>query len=322
MRHWRKGKMILRKAILLILICFSARIFAQEANSLFFYIPNEEEISDYMNLYAYLRAWDVNKVTVDNESLAMIFPNYVGKNTVESLLFEAFLRYTTNKDIQKQILEYLNTNKIDTNFANGLRKLYSSFPRIKRSYDRKEYLFYIYNDSEYDENINLFLFDEAEALNNEIGLLLFNNKWDLFSVTPSSAETSNEFFISYGGDTNSMYIHFKKHTDIDEKNIEAKYRLAYYYNLYKNWELAEIPLEGILKRAGADKITVGYGFGADKTIKTIESATANIYLYNKQTKTLYEVGYFMNFSPININYANRERIFNFLLFQVLFVFIQ
>lgn len=314
--------MILRKVILLILICFSTRIIAQETDNLFFYIPNTEIMSDYMDLHSYLKAWDKNEITIDNVSLATIFPNYVGKDTLESLFFESFLRCTKNKSIQKQVLEYINTNKINTNFANTLRKLYSAVPKVRRS-EGKDYIYYIYNDSEYDEYINLFFFDEVDAFNHEIGLLLFDNKWQMFSINFSDKENGDGFFIMCGGDTNSLNIHFRKYTNLDEKNIETKYNLAYYNDIYNNnWKLAEIPLEGILDRAGADKIMIGYGLGPDNDIKTIETAAFNIYLYSKQKRTLYEVGYYMNFSPQNIHFTERNRIYNFLLFQALFVFIK
>jgi hypothetical protein len=313
--------MILRKTIVLIFICFSTRIFAQEADNLFFYIPNEVEMSNYMDLHTYLNAWDKNEITINNESLATIFSNYVGKDTLESLFFESFLRCTKNKDIHKQVLEYLNTNKINTNFANCLRKLYSAFPKVRRS-NGKDYIYYVYNNSEYDENIDLFSFDEVGSLDREIGLLLFNNKWDMFSIAPSDSEKSGGFFLICGGDTNSMSIHFNKYTNTDEKNIEKNYKLDYYNRLYNNWKLSEITPEGILNRAGADKIAIGYGIGTDRDIKTIEMGTFNIYLYNKQNKTLYEIGYYMNFSPQNILFTERNRIFNFLLFQLLFVFIK
>jgi hypothetical protein len=47
----------------------------------------------------------------------------------------------------------------------------------------------------------------------------------------------------------------------------------------------------------------------------------NVYLYNRDNKILYEISYFMNFSPININFSEREKIFNLLFFQILFVFL-
>jgi fructosamine-3-kinase len=37
---------------------------------------------------------------------------------------------------------------------------------------------------------------------------------------------------------------------------------------------------------------------------------------------LYHVSYYMNMSPINIHYQERQRIYNFLLFQLLFVFLE
>jgi hypothetical protein len=125
----------------------------------------------------------------------------------------------------------------------------------------------------------------------------------------------------YGGGTNAMTIHFRKHLNIEEENIKATINSKHYTEKYKDrWRVEELPLEGVLKRAGADRMFIAQGMGPEPTVKTIETATFNVCLYKKNAETLYEVSYFISFSPININFTQRNRIFNFMCFQLLFVY--
>jgi hypothetical protein len=322
MNKWyNKYNMMLRKITFILLLILSTKIIAQETGNLFLYIPSNEIMSDYLNLHSYLRAWDKDEINIDNERLSLFFINFVGIDTLQSLLFEAFLRYTKNKNIQSQILGYINSNNVNTNFANSLRKLYTSVPIVRQS-DGKDRIQYSYANTEFDENINLFLFSERYTFDNEIGFLLFDNDWSNLSLNNPDNKDEASFFLMYGGGTNSIRISFRKYSNLDEKDIDTKYNLVFYNDLYRdNWKITTMPLEGILNRAGADKIVVAHGLGPDKFIQTIETATFNVYLYSKQNKILYEVSYFMNFSHVNIHFTERERIFNFLFFQTLFVFL-
>jgi hypothetical protein len=312
--------MVLKKILFIILAAASIDIAAQETSDFFLYIPDEETMNDYLNMYSYLRAWDKDEINVDDQRVSAFFTHYVGNNTLQSLLFESFLRYTKNKNIQSTILNYINKNNINTNFTNSLKKLFDAVP-INKISDERDMIQYNYNNSEYDENINLFLFNEVKVFDNELGLLLFNNDWREISFNNENNRHEEGFFLIYGGGTNSMTIHFRKYINIEEENIETKFNLEHYNGKYKNkWKIDELPLEGILNRAGADRIFIAHGTGPD-IVETIESATFNVYLYNKNNKTLYEVSYFMNISPININFIERNRIFNFLFFQILFTFL-
>jgi hypothetical protein len=313
--------MNLKNVLAIVLINFAIISYAQEKGDLFLYIPTNEIMSDYINMHSYLSAWDKNEIEVDDIRVEALYTNHIGKDTLQSLLFESFLRYTKNKDIQNRILTYIDRNNINTNFSNILKKLYSAIP-VTRKQDGKDIIQYNYNNLEYDENIDLFSFGESQVFNRELGLLLFNNDWNIVSFNNENNTNEESFFLIYGGGTNSMTIHFRKYINIEENNIESKFNLAYYKGRYnENWEIIELPFDGILSRAGADRIIIAHGLGPD-IIETIETGTFNVYLYDKNKKTLYEVGYFMNFSPININFSERNRIFNYLFFQILFVFIQ
>jgi hypothetical protein len=313
--------MSLKKVLIIVLINFGMAIYAQEKGDLFLYIPTNEAMSDYINMHSYLSAWEKNEIEVDDLRFGALFTNYIGKDTLQSLLFESFFRNTKNKGIQNRILTYIERNNINTNFSNTLKKLYSAIP-VTRRQDGKDIIQYNYNNLEYDENIDLFSFEESQVFNRELGLLLFTNDWSIITFNNENNTDEDTFILIYGGGTNSMTIRFRKYMNIDENNIGSKLNLIYFQEKYKeNWKIAELPLDGILSRAGADKIIMVHALGPD-IIETIETGTFNIYLYNKNKKMLYEVGYFMNFSPININFSERNRIFNYLFFQTLFVFIQ
>ena len=89
---------------------------------------------------------------------------------------------------------------------------------------------------------------------------------------------------------------------------------------YKNdWSSTELPIEDILSRSGATKIYLLQGSGHEGL--GIDSCTFSDYLYNKESRKLYEVIFYMNFSDKNINYLERNRIYNYLLFQVMFIYL-
>jgi viroplasmin and RNaseH domain-containing protein len=294
-------------------------VFAQD-NAMFLYIPSEETAQNYLQMRSYLRAWNNNEIEVDDLRFSALFTNYIGKDTLQSLLFESFLRFTKNKNIQNRVLKYIADNQLHTNFMNALKKLYEA-RQIKQKLNGKETIQYNYRNSEYDENINLFTFNESEFFNNELGLLLFENDWNIIAFNNQNQRDENSFVLMYGGGTNSMSISFRKYTNIEEREIETKFLKTVYDGRYGNkWTMTELPLEGILSRAGASRMIILQGAGPD-VIDGIESGTFTVYLYNNVNRILYEVSYYMNFSEKNINYSERGRIFNFLLFQLLFVYL-
>jgi hypothetical protein len=293
----------------------------EDSSNFFLYIPNNQTMADYISMHLYLRAWDMDQITVDDKALSAIFINNFGQNTMHSLLFESFLRYTKNVNIQQRVLKYIDNNNIETGFTSNLRKLYAANPVIK-TVNGKNITQYIYNNKEYDENINLFNFNEVGFFNGELGLLLFENDWGLLTVNNSNQNNEESILLTYGGGTNSILIILKKYSNLNENDINSKLRIDYYNKRFNgNWKINGLPPVGILGRSGADRFIIAHGHGAEE-IPTIQAAIFNTYLYNKNKKALYEISYYMNFSPININYSERDRIFNLLFFQSLFVYLK
>jgi hypothetical protein len=267
-----------------------------EAGKYFLFVPDNETMRDNLLFHQYLRAWDKNEIFVNEEELSELFINYSGKETMNSLMFESFLRSTKNKKIQNAVLKYINKNDTEEkNFTNNLKKLYSSPD---------------------EEKINLFHFDKKEFFNREIEMPLFNNDWRM--ITPDNYGNKNEeaCILCCGEESNSLCVSIKKFMNTYESGVSAKVKLDHLY--LKNRD--KIKTNGrstadMLARTGADMVIITYG---DNYIP-VESATFNIYLFNKPRKTLYEARYFMNMSAENINYPERDRIFNYLFYQMFFV---
>ena len=244
---------------------------------------------------------------------------YLNQNNLSSLQFEAFLRYTKNKNVQNQILNLIAGQNYSDIISNSIFNLYNSEREIYKQ-NNKELVRFRYNNL-YDENINLFNFKEISLFNNELGLLLPTNEWTILTFTnKNESNKENNLILLCGGGTNSLRVSIKKYIDISEDMINSKVNSLFNVNSYANWKSEELPLTNILSNCGADKYIVAYGIG-DDTIPQIKNATINAYLYNKKNNILYEISYFMNFSDLNIHYTYRNRIINYLRFYTLFVYL-
>ena len=286
----------------------------------FLYIPNNDEMENYLAMHSFLRAWDRNQVTVDDETLSALFANYLGQDSMHSLLFESFLRYTRNEQIQRRILDYVDNNNIETSFTTSLRRLYTATPIII-SMEGREAIRFDYNNTEFDENIDLFNFNEVTIFDGEAGLLLFDNSWSIISVDAPERPEETMFALNFGGATNALLISFRRFSNVDEDAIFNKINTDFHNNRFNgNWIYTELPLAGIISRSGADRFIIAHGYGTD-VIPTIQEAMFSSFLYNRNTRVLFEISYLMNFSPMNINYSEKDRIFNLLFFHSLFAFI-
>ena len=314
--------MKMKVIFLLLLISISAGVFAQEGHDEFFlYIPNNEEMVSFLGMYRYLRAWDDNDHLVDDERFAALMNNFIDDDTMDSLMFEAYLRYTKNAAIRQRVLNFLDENRIESGFANSLRMLYASVPVIMEEGDsnRDDVIQYNFNNAYFDENIDLFNFSEVYLFNGEMGMLLFDNNWQIISLDSDP----DRFFLIFGGGTNSMTVGFRRHTNFNEDDLDSAIRTEHHNNLYGDrWNTVDLPIFGILERAGADRYIIGEGSGPDRFIPEIQTGTFNTYLYNRDRRILYEVSYYMNFSVINIHFEQRTRIYNYLLFHTLFMFLR
>ena len=312
----------MKRLFLIVMLGISSINGSWAENSLFLSIPVDEQIFDYVQMTFYLKAWDDNEVEMNEEQFSAFFAYFFGDDSLHGLQFESFLRYTKNKRIQNMVLQFIERNGLRTGFTNSLRLLYESVPEAIRS-GGNEHIRYS-NSSAFDENINLFYFNEVTFFNGEMGLLLYDNDWDIITfneVNDSSSNAGETFFLTYGGGSNSLSIRLAKHSNVSRDNFDDLFNLDFYDERFNgDWDLVELPLEGVLRRAGADRYFIASGIRDD--IGGIENAAFNAYLYNRAGNTLYEVGYSINFSPANIFYSERERIYNLLLFQTLLVFLR
>jgi hypothetical protein len=309
--------------IFMVLLVIRMQSQESENEGLFFYQIKLDEIKDYFDKYKYLTALDKNNVILTDEKIDLFFKDYIGKETMESLLLESFFRYTKNKEIQKKVLNYLQKNKLSDEYSQSLIRLYNSKEK-KYQQDKVEQIQYDYNGKYFDENINLFYQSEKLFFNNELGIMLFDNPWAYLSFKNNDDKKSDDdsFVLIYGGGTNSMTINFNKFPNLDFEQFSAKeINKSYNKQKYDNWKLVELENKEIFENSGSDKIFIGVGIGPD-TIPEIDCGTFDIYLYNEKLKCGYSISYFMNFSKINNNYKLRKRIWNQILFQLCFSYIE
>lgn len=296
--------------------------FCEERNY-FFYIPSTKEMQIYFSMKHYLSEWESGKRIVDDKTFDAIYQDNIGKKTLNSLLLESFFRHTRNDAIKKQLNNYIVKNKIKTTFAQSIqKKINSTELKMIRPESGKEVVRYSYLDTEFDENINLFDFDEVSIFDGKLGVLLFNNDWTELSLNSQEQKNDTVFFLTFGGETNSMIIGFKEKSNIEFSALDDAMDMDVWKSKYPhNWKSIELKQEGVLWNSGAEKYSIAYGYGPD-IIPEIDSAACNAYLYNKKEKKLYIITTFMNFSKSNIFYTERYRIFNYVLFNSLFYFLK
>ena len=306
----------MRKVVLVIVLFFSVNCLFSEENKYFFYIPSTEEMQSYFSMKNYLSQWDAGKRVVDDLTFDKIYRNNIGKETINSLLLESFFRNTRNAKIRQQLKQYIKSNKIDSSFSKAIvKKIDSKLEKEKTS--EKEVWRYNYDDKEFDENINLFNFREAGVFNNKLGMLLFDNDWNQISFSQKEKTSEDKFFLIYGGGTNSITINFYEKNGVKREDLDVAMNQGYYKNRHpNNWQSIELEREGILWNCGADKYIIAFGSDPESN-----SATFNAYLYDEKEKRLYLMSTSMNFSKINMFYSERYRIYNYLLFNSLFCFI-
>ena len=320
-----------------IALCFliaALPIFA-ESSELFLYVPTDDEMGRFMGMHQFLREWDENKREVDAKALDALYSANIGKNTLNGLQFEAFLRNTKNADVRKDILGNLDAHALTDPFSACQRKLYAAkeLPRESGGTAARRYS---YQDEEFDEDIDLFDFYETGFFDQKLGLLLFDNGWEQVSLnggtpakpeapvasdssagdtkSPDAPATSIEsFYLIYGGGTSTMTVYCKKYARLPEGKIGETLAAEPFPAKYEGWKAFGLDAKGILATSGASKYVVAYGVGPD-TIPGIDSGAFNAYLYDEKSETLYEVSASINFSPMNINYPTRARIYNYVLF--------
>ena len=323
----------MKKSILLfVLILSTVFLFADTEDETkktreFLYLVSTDEFNYYFQSYSWLKKWEDGEVKVSDKEIANIYEEQIGKNTLTSMLFENFFRNTQNKEIQKQIKKYIQKKKLSDNpFEKALLKKYDS---IEQQYEQsgKKLIKYSYKDSEFDENINLFDFTEVHPFNDELGMLLFVNDYSILrwkSMESEEYTDDKEFILMFGGGTNSITIRLKEIEDVNPTSKEEILEIANIDNIknkYKDdWFITELDKVGVLENCGVDNYFIGYGIGSDVYIPEIAAGDFITIMYKKETKKIYEIYTYMNFSKININYEIRNRLYNYILFYTLFCY--
>lgn len=289
-----------------------------------FYIPESAEIGFTIKALDYLRAWEAGRISVSDDDFAKIYEDHIGAKNFSSMIYEQFFRNTNNSAIKAQIKNYIAKSKRNGEYEKALLKKIDAKKKVIKTADH-EAIQYSYNDTEFDENINLFDFYEARPFKDEFGMLLFDNKWEILqwkNRADDSDVSGKKLLLMCGGGTNALTISIKESENVKtEKELEAVFNRKYFEEKYPdNWEFSELKKKGVLEQSGADRYFVCFGSGPDITSE-ISSATAIAYLYSKKHSKVYSMSIFINFSKINMNYAIREQVFEYIRFFTLFCYI-
>lgn len=293
----------------------------------FLYIVSKDELEYFMQSWNWLKNWDAGEIHITDDEFAELYESEMNKNTFSSMLYENFFRNTANSEIQKQLQNYILKNNLgNKNLEKALLKKINS---EKESYEQsgKTLYKYAYKNTEYDENINLFDFDEVHPFDDEFGMLVFNNDWQVltFHSTETGEQTDDKnFILMVGGGTNTISIGIEEIENIkinSKEDIEQINKIKNIASKYKDdWFFEEIEQVEILENCGVDKYYIGYGIGPDRFISEIAGGDFVTCLYNSKTNKVYIVDTYMNFSKININYEIKDRLYNYLLFFTLFCY--
>ena len=293
-----------------------------EESSEFLYIPDSDEMSSFFSNMAYLKKCDSGEVTVD-EALVKTFFSVVGRNDLISLQMENFLRDVKNKDVQKKVSDYIKKNKIDTPYTQALLKKYSSTEK-KFDDNGHEVIQYSYKEEEFDEDIILYNFNEIHPFNDEFGLLLFANDWNVLTLNNNDGTPSDEktIYVIHGGGTNCLTVSFKEIENVNSKEDFAKIINPFIESKNQGdqadeWSFYQLNKTGVLENCGVDEYIIYSRIGPD-IIPEISAGSFGAFLYSEKYGKVYRIDFFLNYSKININYDIRDRIFPYVRFFALF----
>jgi|GEM_PF-2903252 len=306
-----------------IVCCFY--LSAQSHSRFTLYIPTDTEMQYFMNLYAKLKSIEEQTSIDELEALYQTFESGHYYETYQSLLFESYLLATRNQAVKDTMLSFFDRKKIHTDFAETLKRLYTSPTKRRLGNESKNTLPFNDKNTLFDENINFFTMNEVLTFNDTLGLMLFENDWRQASIDLPNLpkKKTQDFFLVCGGGTHSLKLSFKKleHIDFETFKKQEIERNASYHDTSLKYDIFELPKEGILVRAGADRIYLAMGDGTDRVFTDVKNYSSILFLYSKKNNAGYVIHTFMNIASNNNNYRIRERLFHHIVFQSLLTFI-
>lgn len=298
---------------------------SEQSRDEFFYVPDMEEMSFFIESKSFLKKWEKGENSFSDEQFKNMYTKRIEQDYFSSMLYENFFRTTENESIKKQLKRHIESEKLETNYAKTVLKKLNSQKKVYEQSGKKR-IQYSYKNEEFDENINLFDFAEIHPFENEFGMLLFKNDWDILTYNSGGGkekENKKDVFLISGGGTNSITVRITEHDNIvTEDDLQKVFMNINTLDEKKypdTWYFTELDKKGILETCGADRYFVGWGRGPD-IIPEIDSGTFNGFLYNKKTQKVFSVSFFMNFSQINMNYEIRDQLFDYVRFFTLFCF--
>jgi hypothetical protein len=279
----------LKKTFFVLLLLVSYKLFSENFDQFIYYFPDEGNVKNYFDIYSTFILWENDKIKIDDITFDALYKHHIGKNMIQSLLVEIFFAQTKNKNIQTQIINYID--KYDNSiFGNILKKIYSL-------------------NMEY---INLFYFQEVGIFKNELKFLLFDNDWQILPI-----DENGNFSVLLNSNTNNLLITFKKYENINITELESIVNSSNKYNNYSVVDYTDIVLN-MHSSEKIEKIYLGTGFGQENiNILGLYSGIFKLYLFNKENKNLYEINYSMNMFNNDILYEYKIRVFNYLFCQLI-----
>ena len=158
-------------------------------------------------------------------------------------------------------------------------------------------------------------------------MLLFNNDWGVLRLNNSDGSPSDvkDFYLIYGGGTNSLSVSLKEYENIDSREAFADIINSFIKTKKEGeqkdeWAFYQLEEKtGVLENCGVDEYIMYTRIGPD-IIPEIEVGQFGTFLYSTKYQKVYKVEYYFNFSKINISYQIRQRIFDYVRFFTLFCY--
>ncbi|HOT61819.1 MAG TPA: hypothetical protein PLU93_03065 [Treponemataceae bacterium] len=317
----------MRKTFVCILLVCTVFLSAQEVvtslevGNISVSTPSAKETQNYIGFTNFLSQLESGSESIDASKMSRLFQLYHNNDGILGLLFDSYLLYTKNKNIQDLILKTMESSYSEDVFYPILSNLYSA-KKVEKAGSNPAVVYECKNGLR-DEGINYFFSSESVTFNDAFGFMLLDNPWNQFSFQSDKVRDEDGFCLLYGGGTNSIKIDIKRY-NLDEdafySRITGKAN-SFYLGKYRNWKLSEFSITGELSRSGAERVFIGLGTGLD-IIETISSGTFVIFLYDRDKKQGFSMEYYVNISEGNNNYEIFDFIMNRVASMLFLVFVE